>query len=568
MRQPLLTHTLQCQQRVYRRPSRPLWQPGMLTLALLAAAPVQAQTPPDAGRLLQQQTPALERPASSPRFELLAPPAGIASPGGARVRLQGVRISGNSLFSEAELLVVLGEVMGQSYDLAGLQQLAGRINAHYSAAGYPFARALIPAQRMSDGVLQLQVVEGRYGQVSAQGEGRLGDQARDFLAALQPGTLIESSSLERATLILDDQPGIKTTPIIRPGQTLGSGDLQVQLEREPLLSGEVGLDNHGNRYSGEHRGFFNLRAGSPFMLGDQISLRSLYTEENMWYGNLDYSLPLGGSGLRARVGYAHTYYELGKQFANLDARGTAKVSSAGLSYPLLRSQQANLSLAAAYQHKRLRDEYRATDTRQDKSSHSLPISLQFDLRDGLGAGGITFGSLAWTPGELHLDRDLRAADRLSARSEGHFDKFNLDLARLQTLPGGFTLYGRFSAQLAGENLDSSEDFGLGGPNGVRAYPVGEGYGDEGWLTQLELRHTIGAFSPFVFHDSGRVRLAHRPWQAGDNHRSLSGAGFGVRLDQGPWLAEATVAWRTAGGESESDSRNRVPTTWLSALYRF
>ena len=53
-------------------------------------------------------------------------------------------------------------------------------------------------------------------------------------------------------------------------------------------------------------------------MGDQLSLRSLYTEEGMWYGSLDYSLPLGGSGLRGKVGYAHTYYELGKEFADRD----------------------------------------------------------------------------------------------------------------------------------------------------------------------------------------------------------------------------------------------------------
>lgn len=540
----------------------------LIALAALLATPVLAQTVPDAGRTLQEQAPTLEQPKASPNFNFSAPPSSTPQAGGPRVRLQGIQLSGNSLLSEAELLTVLGETTGQSYDMGGLRRLANQLAEHYRAAGYPFARVFIPAQNLANGVLQLRVVEGRYGQVSAQGAGRLAKQADAFLSGLQPGAVITSDTLERATLILDDQPGIRTTPIIRPGQEVGSGDLQVQVVREPLLSGEVGLDNHGNRYTGEHRGFFSLRASSPFMLGDQFSLRSLYTEEDMWYGSLDYSLPLGGSGLRAKVGYAHTYYQLGKEFADLDARGTAKVTSVGLSYPLLRSQQANLSLAATYQHKKLRDEYRATDAQQDKSSHSLPISMQFDVRDSWGGGGITFGSLTWTHGELSLDRDLRAADRLSARSEGHFDKFNLDVARLQLLPGGFTLYGRFNGQLAGENLDSSEDFGLGGPNGVRAYPVGEGYGDEGWLTQLELRYAMGAFSPFVFHDSGRVRLAHSPWQAGDNHRSVSGAGAGLRLDHGPWLAEATVAWRTAGGEPESDSRNRVPTSWLSAQYRF
>jgi hemolysin activation/secretion protein len=71
------------------------------------------------------------------------------------------------------------------------------------------------------------------------------------------------------------------------------------------------------------------------------------------------------------------------------------------------------------------------------------------------------------------------------------------------LPGGFTLYASFSGQRASKNLDSSEEFFLGGPNGVRAYPQGEGAGDEGWLSRLELRHGAGPHGRFR---RGRVSL--------------------------------------------------------------
>ncbi len=541
---------------------------SLLTLALLHAVPTLAQQPPDAGRTLQEQTPELELPKASPRFDFSIPLPDEPLPGGSEVELRSITLSGNSLFSEEHLLAVLGEYQGRAFDLAGLKGLANQLTRYYHAAGYPFARVFLPAQTLADGALRLEVVEGRYGRVAAQGDPALAAQAQAFLARLQPGEVIESRELERAALTLSDQPGVRTTPLIRPGQEIGTGDLQVQVERAERFSGAVGMDNHGNRYTGEHRGFVDLYANSPFTFGDQLSLRGLYSSEGMWFGNIDYSLPLGGSGLRAQVGYGHTYYELGKEFAGLDARGTAKVSSAGLSYPLLRSQRANLGLSATYQHKQLRDEYRQADVEQDKSSDSVPLSLQFDLRDSLAGGGVSFGALTWTHGKLHLDSQLKLADRLTAKTDGRFDKLNLDIARLQALPAGFSLYGRFSGQWSGDNLDSSEDFGLGGPGGVRAYPVGEGYGDQGWLTQVELRYALGAFSPFVFHDSGRVRLVSDPWSDVRNHRSVSGAGAGVRFNQGAWQGEASVAWRTAGGDPESDSRDRTPTVWARAQYSF
>jgi hemolysin activation/secretion protein len=304
------------------------------------------------------------------------------------------------------------------------------------------------------------------------------------------------------------------------------------------------------------------------MLGDQITVRGVLTEENMWFGNLGYSLPVGGSGLRAQVGYSHTYYELGGSFSSLQANGTADVASAGLSYPLIRSQRANLTVVGTWQHKNLQDKQGSTGTNNSKSSDSLPLGLNFDLRDGLAGGGITYGNVTWTTGQLSLDSSLLATDRTSARTAGNFNKINLDVARIQVLSSDLNLYGRFSGQWADKNLDSSERFGLGGPSGVRAYPVGEGYGDDGWLAQLELRYAMGAFSPYAFYDAGWIKVNEKPWTTGTNDRSISGPGFGLRYQEGAWNMEATLAWRDNGGKPQSDTRDSRPRGWFSIGYKF
>jgi len=139
---------------------------------------------------------------------------------------------------------------------------------------------------------------------------------------------------------------------------------------------------------------------------------------------------------------------------------------------------------------------------------------------------------------------------------------------LQALPANFTLYGRFSAQLTNKNLDSSEGFGLGGPSGVRAYPSGEGYGNEGMLAQLELRYAVNMFAPYVFVDGGNVRINHTPWAAGNNHRSIGGDGFGVRINHKDWNADVSVAWHTYGGIPQSDSNNNTPMAWATLGYKF
>lgn len=545
-----------------------LLRPTTLTLALGLALPALAQTAPDAGQTLRQtQPPVLQTPHPSQGIDIQTPAGSPAQPGGVAVPLKSLSFAGNTVFTQAQLQAVLGDATGKMYDLAGLRGLAERISQHYRANGYPFARAFLPAQPMAQGVLRMDVVEGKYGKVTATGDAALAARAQGFLFSLKPGTVIESASLERATLILDDQPGITTSPIIRPGTQMGTGDLDVLVQRSAPVTGDAGLDNYGNRYTGQNRVRANLNINSPFTLGDQIAVRTLYSELGLWSGDVGYSAPLGTSGLRGQVGYAHTYYELGKEFASLKASGTAKVTTVGVRYPFVRSQQTNISISADWQGKDLNDAQGTAGTSSAKSSQSLPLALIFDRRDNVG-GGISFGTLSYTAGDLSLDNALRTTDATTAKSQGTFSKINLDAARIQNVSPGLSLFGRVSAQWADKNLDSSEKFGLGGSNGVRAYPSGEGFGDQGWLAQLELRYSAGDYAPYVFYDTGDSTTNAKPWTTGTNRRTLSGAGLGLRYQRAGWNVDVLVAWRDQGGKPQSDTSASDPLAWLSLGYRF
>lgn len=549
-------------------PFRPLLL-ALVSALCAAVAPVHAQQQPDAGQILQQLSPRELAP-SQPGQVMVLPAAlpDTALPGGAKVAVAAVRFKGNTALTSEALLAGLGEFSGQSYDLAGLKALANRVADAYRAAGYPFARAYLPEQKLAGGELLITIIEGRYGQVD-------GGEAQAWLADLKPGAVIESAALERSTLILDDQPGIKTAPLMRPGQEPGTGDLVANAVRTPGFAGDMSLDNHGSRYIGVYRATTSLRYDSPFMWGDQITARLLASDDNLWLGSLGYSAPLGASGLRGQVGYSHTAYELGKNFSNLNAKGTAKSSSLGLSYPILRSQQVNLNLSGVYQHKALNDKNGLAASDDDKNSDSLALSLGFDRRDNLGGGGITYGALAYNRGNLRLSSALAKADSESAQNtRGSFDKWNLDLARIQaTSVSGVSLFGRLSAQRAGKNLDSSEGYSLGGAQGVRAYSQGEGTGDEGYLVQLEARHQMGSLAPYVFYDAGRVTVnannAQLTTPSNANSRSLAGSGLGVRYSAGRLSVDAALAWRTKGGRpADLNERDAKPRAWVVARYAF
>jgi hemolysin activation/secretion protein len=136
-----------------------------------------------------------------------------------------------------------------------------------------------------------------------------------------------------------------------------------------------------------------------------------------------------------------------------------------------------------------------------------------------------------------------------------------------------------SGQAANKNLSSSEKFSLGGPNAVRAYPVGEGAGDEGILAIAEVRYSPGVriaggdLGLAAFFDYGYVHVLKNAPVGGvlndTNKRSVSGAGVGFNLgSDGNFLLRANLAWRVSNRAPASDTVGRHPRVWIQAIQWF
>lgn len=549
--------------------------PTVIALALAAAMPALAQQAPDAGQTLRQLQPAPSAPAPAAAGVLVELPrlqVPVVLPGGPRFEVKGFVFEGNTQLSAALLAHQLHSMQtatlpeGENWlpiemDLAELTSIAQRVSQIYWEAGYPFAQAHVPAQRLENGQVRIVVVEGRYDKVKARSsDPRWEAEGQQWLASLVTGQVIRQADLERVALLLQDLPGVAVAVSAESGASSGAAAVDAEIKRKNQHDGEAALTNHGSRFSGEWQGRVSANLNSPFMLGDQIAFTALHTDYKMWQGAVNYSAPLGYDGWRATVGYSDTRYELTKGFEG--TRGNAKVSSVGVSYPLLRAQRSNLRLLATLQDKRLFNSISNGASIESYSATSLPLVLNFDHRDQLGEGGITYGLLSWTNGDLKREDTIR---------QGSYQKWNLDVSRVQTLAPQLSLFGRVSAQRANKNLDSTEGFGLGGPAGVRAYPTGEAFGDEGWMAQIELRYAMGTYAPYAFYDHGRVKVNAKPEQitSPSPDQERAGAGLGVRYAHQAWRLDAALAWRTKGGApAATQGSDPKPRAWVALSYKF
>lgn len=476
------------------------------------------------------------------------------------------KVTGNREISESRLQEALAQDVGRELDLPALRAAAGRITALYRSRGYLVARAYLPPQEIDGGRVTIEVREGFIGQVRTETAPgvrlREGMQQR-FIDALPSGSVIREQDLERVLLRLSDIAGVSVRAVLQPSRQPGAADIVLKLTEMTAFTGRVSFDNHGNYYTGSGRLSTNVSLNDSLGFGESLYFNSQNSFEGLEIRGVGIRQPLGASGVTVGASYAELDYAIGKGLKTADADGSAEVSSLFLDASLLRSRDANIGVNLAQEHRRFEDAAGAFAV--SKSAVFRGLTFYGDWRDSWA------GSNRWTLGYGigRLDKNTpldEALDALTAEAAGTYHKGTASFSRLQALGGGFSLYAAVSGQWADKNLDSSEKFTLGGPNGVRAYGVGEAAGDQGVLGRLELRKYLGSFNGAIaegalFADAGRVRVNKNPWDDSENHLSRHGYGVGLNVYHRELTMNASVAFSNGADPTsdEHDSRR----FWLS-----
>ncbi|HEX7687057.1 MAG TPA: ShlB/FhaC/HecB family hemolysin secretion/activation protein [Burkholderiaceae bacterium] len=535
-------------------------------IARLALAQVQ----PGAGDLLQQVhppvVPSTAQPAPSIRLDAARAKDDLSA---VKFELRHIRITGNTVVDESTLHALVQDLEGRTVTLGEVSEAVARITRYYQRQGYPFSRALIPAQSIRQGELTVQVLEARYGDVRLSGNKSPVASAlmREILAPLKPGAPVADASLDRALLLLSDLPEVSVGATASPGSEPGSTDLDVQAQELPTPHFDFGLDNFGSRYTGRARVSAAGSLFNPLHRGDTLGLALLTSGSGMRYARASYDIVLGGSGTHAGVAYSAMRYHLGEDASALDAHGSAGVSSAWLRYPVLRGRRANVYVTAEFDHKRLRDDIGATGIDNQRHVDSGVLSLSGDLQSwpGDGASGWT---LALATGHVGFDNSAAgAADQASARTRGSFTKWNLDASHQQRLTADGALYLAVSVQATDANLDSAEKLSVGGPYSVRAYESGALSGDSGGTATVEWRQGLGALSGGRlqlrgFFDAAHLRINHRTWAAVDNGATIRGAGAGLSWSNASlWTVDAVLASRIGAAPAQA-GRTASTRGWI------
>lgn len=447
----------------------------------------------------------------------------------------------------------------KGFSINQLQEVAGKVAAYYDAHGYILAQAFIPAQKVTDGVVAVQVLEGRLAAVKVEGNKKYPAHTleRPFKALI--GAPVDKETIESALLTLTNYPGLTAFGVLGAGTEVGTTNLTVRVQSEERFKVETVLDNYGTEFAGQYRVQATVTINDPLHLADRLRLTGLYATgasggaSHGAYGGADYEIPLFSPSDSLHLVHLTNAYNVGAAAAAVAGSrsdGKTRVDEVGYRHDFARTRLGSASIGAAFNVKSATFDSPPSVIYDDKLT-TARIDAQWERVDPRFHGVNTL-FLSYTHGFNNILGALGAYDPAEAANShtsrlgasGEFNKVNLEIQRLQRITRYTSLVLRINGQYTPDPLVSLEQFSMGGPDSVRAYPVSQSLAEKGGIATLE--YVIGApgfagrqgpgnrawgdvlqFSVFADYANGELNAPLTTTQ--DHDVALSGAGGAIQF---------------------------------------
>lgn len=514
--------------------------------------------------------------------------------------IKEIKFTGVTLLPEKELSKVVSEFIGKELTVDQAFAIPAKIANHYKRNNH-MAIATLSGALTPEGVLTIGVVEMQMSQTQADKElATLAPQpaptpatsAVSSVASVNAGAptppipsttvpVATASSAPPVTVPLAASapapiaPTTKSAPVAAPTRVPLPTTKDTDSETDYILKNyakksrqyELMVDNYGHEATGSTRVGAGLSIG-----GDQLSLVG-FKSSGSDYLRMAVNWITGIDGLKVGAHVSNLKYEVVNHLQTaMYQSGDAVKRGVSLIYELVNETSQYSTLALKFDSKSTNAV--GLNFADSTAFQSWVSNLEYKgiVREMIPGGAVFSYDLSYAQGHV----DITGASNIGGIEvdEGPFSKLRLTASLNQPLGGLGSVFAGLTLQRSRQNLDPSERFYLGGPTGVRAYGVGEGYGSEGELATLEFRQRLGASTTLSeFYDWGRARLAHNR-NGANNITTLSGYGISLSQEVGNGTTIKGTWARSHGNNNplplnpngnDNVDRNRF---WLSMETRF
>ncbi|AZP13377.1 ShlB/FhaC/HecB family hemolysin secretion/activation protein [Undibacterium parvum] len=453
------------------------------------------------------------------------------------------KIDGNSRLTDQQVERAVLPYMGEQKTLAEVESARASLERAYHDAGYLTVLVSIPEQNVDTGVVELLVLEATVERLRVKGsEYHTLTGIKAAVPELAEGNVPNFTQMQLELAAVNRSADLKATPVLRAGKAPGTVEVQLDVEDQLPLHGNLDLSNRQSPNTSAMRLAASLRYDNLWQRAHSLGVTAQTSPQKPDEVRVlasTYVAPVSDDGAALTAYWVHSRSTL-TTLANAPGLGVLGNSDIlGLRYALP-SKSLNdyaYTLAAGTDYKNVKQSVAvhgagavttpitymplvATYTGSWLSDNH-PTTL--DATATVGLRGV-FGN---TDQEFSAKRAGASANYIALRSGVlHVEKF-----------GGWSLSSKAEVQFASGPLVSNEQYTGGGADNVRGYLEGELAGDEALRLSFELRTpsykpagetSVWSLTGLSFFDAVRLRtLDVLPPQS--SIKQLRGVGMGLRL---------------------------------------
>ena len=522
-----------------------------------------------------------EAPVYEPPFEtqpLELPPVPEAAPDAPlskqlKLYVEKIKLDGNTIFSDAELSALIKDYEHREINSGELEGLRQAITLHYINHGYINSGAVIPDQQVADGIITIQIVEGRLEDIHIRGNQRLKSSYLSDRILLGTEPPLNVDAISKALQLLQQNPRLDQLHAnLIPGATPGEAALDVEIQEAQSFHLWVGADNTRPPSVGGEQGLVRGLHQNLSGRGDTLSFEADFTEGLKAF-DISYTIPITPSDTELKLWYVRNDSKVVERpFNDLDIKSDERSFGIALNHPVYRTLNTTLTLGVGL------------DLR--KSNTEL-LGKRFSFTPAADNGQTSLTVVRLTQEWLNRHRRQVIAARstfsfgidafdATVNGEDEDGKFFSWLGQLQwahRLGERNQLILRSDVQLASDSLPSLEQFAVGGLNTVRGYRENRQVTDQGVSATLEFRYPVwsskegrGTVQLVPFYDVGSVWNRSRT-TSGPQYFSSLGAGvrweFARRIQAAVYVAHPFQDFDDPDSDIQDDG---IHFTFLAKLY--
>jgi len=466
--------------------------------------------------------------------------------------------------------------LGREKVFADIEKAQHALEQRYRDAGYPAVLVDIPEQSVSDGVVWLKVTESRISTRRITGSRYyLPHVLAEQIPSLKPGNKLQIATVQaEITQASTAFPERAINPILRPGRTPGTVEVELKVKDQLPLHGELEVNDRYGENTSRWRALGSVGYSNLWQRGHSLNIQyqtaPKKTEEvQVWSGTYLFRVPHSQSMVAI---YAVDSKSNTATLGDLNVIGNGNIYGLRWITPWRAGETDSNSISLGVDYK----DFGESIQQQGADISNTPIdyatfSIDFSTTQQ-SAQQTTSYRLSSGFGIRGLVNDAATFEEKRSQAQPNYLFLRASIAHSRAWFVGTQLQLAMEGQWANSPLISNEQYAAGGVDTVRGYHESQALGDDAlrgrveWLSPPLLATRLGnktvpaqGIIGLLFWDGAALHVQH-PLPGTDAHTELSSVGLGLRMNK-PSNWQANLYWarslKPAGSVAKGDSRAHV-----------